>query len=150
MAFCSNCGAEVAQGSGFCAKCGKPAAQSIGGGAAAAPAQAPASSQSSGLNENVASLLSYLFIPAIIFLCIEPYNKNKTIRFHSFQSIGLGIVSIVGNIVLGMIPVIGWIILPFFGLAIFILAVYAAIKAYQGSKFNIPVIADQAEKMANQ
>lgn len=150
MAFCSNCGAEVAQGSAFCAKCGKPSGAAGATGAAAAAAPAPATTQSSGLNDNVAGLLAYLFIPAIVFLCIEPYNKNKTIRFHSFQGLGLGLVSIVGHIILSLIPFIGWVIIPFFSLAILVVAIIAAIKAFQGGRFNIPIIAGQAEKMANQ
>jgi uncharacterized membrane protein len=109
---------------------------------------APAQS-SGGLATNLASALSYLFIPAIIFLVMEPYNKDRTIRFHSFQALFLGVASIIGHIVLGMVPFIGWIILPFFSLAVFIVAVVAAIKAYQGSKIMLPVIGAMAEKQAN-
>ncbi len=147
MAFCSNCGANIAEESGFCSKCGKPVGQGAGGGAATAAAPA---ATSAGLAENVASALCYLFIPAIIFLCIEPYNKNKTIRFHAFQDLGLAIISIVGHIILGMVPVLGWVLMPIFSLLIFIVAVICAVKAYQGGKFKIPVVGEQAEKMANQ
>jgi uncharacterized membrane protein len=109
---------------------------------------APAQS-SGGLATNLASALSYLFIPAIIFLAIEPYNRDRTVRFHAFQGLFLGIASIVGHIVLSFIPIIGWIIMPFWGLAIFILAVIAAVKAYGNSKFKVPVLGDMAEKQAN-
>jgi uncharacterized membrane protein len=109
---------------------------------------APAQS-SGGLAPNLAGALSYLFIPAIIFLAIEPYNKDRTIRFHAFQGLFLGLASIVGHIVLSFIPILGWILMPFWGLAIFVLAVVAAVKAYGNNKFRIPVIADMAEKQAN-
>jgi hypothetical protein len=34
----------------------------------------------------VAGMLAYFtIIPAIIFLLIEPYNRNRFVRFHSFQ-----------------------------------------------------------------
>jgi uncharacterized membrane protein len=144
MAFCSGCGAQMADGATICAACGK--GQSVGGGAAAAPA----ASQSGGLADNVAGLLSYLFIPAIIFLVMEPYNKSKFIRFHAFQGLFLGLASIAGHIVLGIIPVLGWFILPFFSLAIFIIAVIAAIKAYGNQKWMIPGIGPLAETQANQ
>ena len=144
MAFCAGCGAQMADGATVCAACGR--AQSVGGGAAAAPAPA---AQSSGLNDNVAGLLAYLFIPAIIFLVMEPFNKNKFVRFHSFQAIFLGVVSIVGHIVLTIIPIIGWIILPFFSLAIFVLSIIAAIKAFQNQKWSIPGIGPMAEKQAD-
>jgi uncharacterized membrane protein len=135
--FCSGCGAQMADGATVCAACGKSQVAA----AAAAPA-------ASGLNDNVAGLLAYFFLPAIIFLVVEPFNRNPFIRFHAFQGLFLGLVSIVGHTILSFIPVLGWIILPFFSLAIFILAVVAAIKALQNQKWHIPVIGDMAEKQA--
>ena len=143
MAFCSGCGAQLADGATVCAACGK--GQSVGGGAAAAPAAA----HSGGLQDNIAGLLAYLFIPAIIFLVMEPYNKNKFIRFHSFQGLFLGLVSFVGHIILSFIPFIGWALIPLFSLAIFILAIVGMVKAYGNQKWKIPVIGDMAEKQAD-
>jgi uncharacterized membrane protein len=38
--------------------------------------------------DNVAGMLAYItIIPAIVFLVMEPYNRNRFIRFHSWQSI---------------------------------------------------------------
>ena len=54
------------------------------------------------------------------------------------------------HMVLGMIPFFGWALLPFVSLAFLILAIIGAVKAYQNQRFNIPIIAPQAEKMANQ
>jgi uncharacterized membrane protein len=137
--FCSGCGAQMADGAVVCGACGKSQASAA---AAAAPA-------ASGLNDNIAGLLSYLFIPAIIFLVMEPFNKNNFVRFHAFQGLFLGLVSIVGHTVLTIIPILGWIILPFFSLAIFILAVVAAIKALQNKKWQIPIIGPMAQKQAD-
>ncbi len=134
----------MADNAAACPACGKAAAQSVGGGAAPAPAQT-----TGGIQDNVAGLLAYLFITAIIFLVIEPYNKNKFVRFHSFQAIFLGVVSIVGQVVLTMIPILGWIILPFFALAVLIIAIVAAVKALGNQKWKVPVIGDYAEKQAN-
>ena len=80
---------------------------------------------------------------------MEPFNKNKFVRYHSFQGLFLGGVSIAGHIVLTIIPIIGWIILPFFSLAIFIIAVVAAVKAFQNQKWMIPVIGEMAQKQAD-
>jgi uncharacterized membrane protein len=110
---------------------------------------APSSSASSGLSTNVAGLLAYLFwIPAIIFLVVEPYNKDRLLRFHSFQSLFLGIATMVIYTILS-ITFIGLILVPFVMLAHLILAIVGAVKAYQGQKFNIPVLAGLAEKQAN-
>ncbi len=124
-----------------CPACGKGAGQSAGGGAAAAPA-----AQSGGLQNNLAGALAYLWIVAIIFLLIEPYNRNKFVRFHSFQALFLGLVSIAGHIVLGIIPFVGWVILPFVSLAIFVVAVICAVKAYGKQEFKLPVLGELAAK----
>ena len=141
MVYCSGCGTQVADGVSVCPQCGK----AVGSTASTA---STASAQGGGLTDNVAGLLSYLLIPAIIFLVMEPYNRNSFIRFHAFQGVFLGVASIAGHIVLSLIPVIGWVILPFFSLAIFILAVVGAIKAFQGKKWHVPVLGDLAEKQA--
>ncbi len=139
--FCASCGAQMADTATTCPACGKGAGQSAGGGAAAAPAQ-----QAGGLQNNLAGALAYLWIVAIIFLLIEPYNRNKFVRFHSFQALFLGLVSIAGHIVLGIIPFVGWVILPFFSLAIFVVAVICAVKAYGNQEFKLPVLGELAAK----
>src|SRR6266403_937885 len=143
MAYCSACGKQVADGVAVCPACGK----SVAGGAPASVAGG-STATSGGLDQTIAGLLSYLFIPAIIFLAMEPYNRNPFIRFHAFQGLFLGLASFVGRIVLIFIPVIGWMILPFYELLIFILAVIGAFKAYQGNKWHAPLIGDLAEKQA--
>jgi uncharacterized membrane protein len=48
------------------------------------------------------------------------------------------------------IPIIGWIINIFIGLAMFILWIVLMYKAYHGEKFKLPIVGDFAEKQANQ
>ena len=144
MAFCSGCGAEIGENAVACPRCGR--AVGTGGSVGAAPPSAT----SAGLDENIAGALSYFFIPAIIFLVVEPYNRNRTIRFHAFQGLGLALASFVVHVVLSMIPFIGWALMPFVSLAFLIVAIFGAIKAYQRGRLNIPIISPQAEKMANQ
>jgi uncharacterized membrane protein len=50
--------------------------------------------------------------------------------------------------VLVAIPVIGWILLPFVGLGILILAIYTIIKALGGVRYQIPFIGKYAAKTA--
>lgn len=161
MAFCSQCGADVT-GVTFCAKCGAPVegAAPSGGEAAAAPpppgagAQA-ASSAGAGSQDNVMGALAYVtIIPAIIFLVIEPYNKNPFVRFHAFQCLffaGVMITLNIANMILGLVPFIGFLtivssmLIFFAGIAVWALLVF---KAYSGEKFKLPVIGDLAEKQA--
>jgi uncharacterized membrane protein len=104
---------------------------------------------STGLEENVASLLCYIlgWVSGIIFLLLE--TENKIIRFHAIQSIIVfGIITIV-DIFIWLLPypvdrTLNWII----GAIAFILWVVLMYKAYQGEKYKIPVAGDQAEKLA--
>lgn len=157
MAFCSKCGASVAEGAAFCASCGAPAGgasgsgSSIGGGAPADP----------GLTANVAALLTYILTPvtAILFLVLEPYNRDKFVRYHAFQSLFLGIAWVVlaialsvATAILGMIPVVGWIIgmllWPAFLLLMFVVWIIAMFKAYNNERFALPVIGKMAAQQA--
>ena len=100
--------------------------------------------------DNLVGLLAYItIIPAIIFLVVPPYNQSRFVRFHCFQCIFLCVGLIAISIGLGFIPVIGWILSPFVGLAGFIAALVAAMKAYGNQTWKIPVIGEFAEKQAN-
>jgi uncharacterized membrane protein len=131
--FCESCGKDMPDDAAFCPYCGK----ATGAGQA---------EQSTVLPSNLAGALAYLWIVAIIFLLIEPYNKDKFVRFHSFQALFLGLASIAGNIVLTVFPVLGSALVPLWSLLIVVLAVVAAVKAYQNQTWRIPVIGDFAEK----
>lgn len=152
---CSSCGAELLENAAFCPKCGKATAvQGTIGGAAAAPSTSASATPTTatagtGLQDNIAGLLAYLVIPAVIFLVVEPYNRNRFVRFHSFQAIALWVVCVVLNIVIGMFPIINIFLLPLLGLAELILGIVCMIKAYQNQYFKLPVIGEFAEKQAN-
>ncbi|MFY9561461.1 MAG: DUF4870 domain-containing protein [Terriglobales bacterium] len=144
MAFCPNCGSQMPAGAAACPNCA--------GGSPQAAAPAPAA----GMADNIAGMLAYLLIPAIVFLVLEPYNKNRFIRFHSFQCIFLAIAFTVLGVGLGIIaqiPFLGWAVLfllwPLIGLGELILWIILLLKAYQGQMFKLPVIGDMAEKQAN-
>lgn len=172
MVFCPNCGAQV-EGR-FCAKCGTAVAQPAPGAGptyAAGTAGAPpppnayatgATATAGGMTDNVAATLCYVltFITGGIFLLIEPYNKNRFVRFHAFQAIFFGLAWFVINIVLsivlnilvhiiGAFALIGLVVWPVLGLAMLGLWIFLMVKAYQGQKFMLPVIGPLAEKQAN-
>jgi uncharacterized membrane protein len=145
MAFCSVCGAQTPDGSTVCPACSR----------SGAPAARPAQAAAGGLTDNVAGMLAYVtIIPAIIFLVIEPYNKSRFVRFHSFQSIFFAVAWTVFWIALtfvGMIPVLGWLtilIWPLLGLGGLVLWIILLLKANQGQMFKLPIIGDMAEKQA--
>ncbi len=112
------------------------------------------------LPETVAGALAYLtFIPPIVFLSRPPYNRNRFLRFHSFQSILLcGAVLVVflllriASFILPVVPLIG----PLFVVLAWVVAVIAMVviwlvvivKALQGESFELPVLGNLAERLA--
>lgn len=103
-----------------------------------------------GLSQNAAAAVAYItIIPAIIFLVLEPYNKIPFVRFHSFQSICLGVVAIIVDLILTVIPVFGWILLPFVGLAFLAIWIYTVLQAYKGNWFKLPGIGNFALTQAS-
>jgi uncharacterized membrane protein len=162
MAFCASCGTQIADNAAFCPNCGKAAGHTSGAGASSAPAPAPAPSAgytapaaapAAPMAENVAGMLAYFtIIPAIIFLLIEPYNRNRFVRFHSFQCLftcGALIVLHIGLSVLSYaLPLIMFPIWGLLGLAEFALWILLVVKAYQHQMFKLPIVGDLAEKQA--
>jgi uncharacterized membrane protein len=150
MAFCNMCGAQIADGTTTCAACaGRIPAAPV----AAAPAQ--------GMADNVAGMLAYItIIPAIIFLVMEPYNKNRFVRFHAWQNIFLHAAAVVLWIALmiltvaaSVVPIVGHLIVMLLGLVVwvgfFVIWVILLMKANQGQMYKLPMIGDLAEKQAN-
>jgi uncharacterized membrane protein len=162
MAFCASCGAEV-QGK-FCAKCGAPSGAPAAGAPIGNPPLAPSASGPSAtasIDENVVAALCYLVgvLTGVLFLVIEPYNRNPVIRFHAFQSIFTWIAAIVVGMVLSTVsyifvavPFIGWIIYILlwtaFSLGVLALWLFLMYKAYNKERLVLPVIGAWAEKQA--
>jgi uncharacterized membrane protein len=168
--YCPNCGAEV-QGR-FCAKCGTavnagsvpssgpspeitPGAQPYSAGPTGAqPFSAPAAS-AGGITQNVAGALCYVgfVLTGVVFLALAPYNQNKFIRFHAFQSIFLTAAWIISHVLeAAMVSFLPW---PLIGLISMIVTLgligawlVCMFKAFNNERFKLPVIGDLAEKQA--
>ena len=137
------------------------------------PAQPAAPATGSGLDPKVAAALSYIWIVGLIFFFIE--KENRFIRFHALQSIMFGIANSVIMAVLAVVAVIltfafsiggavvgggigfavqllvwvVWLIFWLFVLVFLVGLVFAAVKAYQGQKFKLPIIGNMAEKIVD-
>ena len=149
MPFCSNCGTAV-EGR-FCAKCGTPVGE-----AAAAPtgaASLPPPAVNAGLADNLAGALCYLglLVTGILFLVLEPYNRNRAVRFHALQAIFLNIAWIVvwfaASVVFGVIHA-GLFLSPVIWLAFLFLWIYMTVVTYQGKTVVLPVIGPLAQQQA--
>jgi uncharacterized membrane protein len=86
---------------------------------------------------------------------VEPYNKNRFVRFHAFQSLFFAVAWTALWIALSIvahIPILGWLtvlIWPLVGLAGLVIWIMLLLKANQGQMWKLPLIGDMAEKQAN-
>ena len=145
---CPRCGIQMPDNTAFCPGCGWNTAQPVLG-------------TTGGIRDNIAAALAYLtFIPAILFLVVEPYKKNRFIRFHAFQSIFLTLTAVVAGLVLkllflilSLIPLLGHLLLLLISVIAFlgcvILWLVLMVKALQGEMFRLPLIGDLAERQAS-
>jgi len=97
---------------------------------------------STGLEENVAGFFCYLlgFITGIVFLVVE--KQSSFVRFHAKQSTITFLVLFVISLILGWIPVVGFLIVMF-SLVLWLLLM---IKALQGQRYKLPIIGKMAEE----
>ena len=122
------------------------------------PPQAPPPAAGQGLTSNSAAAISYItFIPAVLFLVMEPYNRDRFVRFHAWQCIALTVVWVGVKILFSVFALVGlhfvlfglWTLLTvavFFVLFVFWLI--ALIKASQGQWYKIPIVGDLAASFA--
>jgi uncharacterized membrane protein len=154
MPFCPSCGAAV-EGK-FCAKCGTPMSGGApGAGPSAAPPPSAGAPAASELAPNVAATLCYIpiWIPAILFLVLAPYNRDKAIRFHAWQSLFLHIAWVVAWMVLRVVlTTVSWTLAytlsSLLSLGGIVLMLVLMLKTYQGQKIVLPVLGPLAEKQA--
>jgi uncharacterized membrane protein len=103
---------------------------------------------STGMDANLAALLSYLlgFITGIVFFILE--KDSKYVKFHAMQSILVSVAIMIVNFILGLIPILGWILAFLISVASIILWIVLMIKAYKYTWFKLPVIGEIAEKQS--
>ena len=125
------------------------------------------SKSSTGLDENIAALLSYVFgwVSGLIFFLIE--KDSRLVKFHAMQSILLNASALVIGIVLwvawvivaimfamisetmaSLVSVLFGLVIMVFYLGLLLGVIFCLIKAYQKHYFKLPVIGNFAEKFS--
>lgn len=131
------------------------------------PVQTGPGKSSTGLDENIAALLSYVFgwITGLIFFLME--KDSRLVRFHAMQSILLSVLVGVVSVALWILLFIVFMIaaqvsgalttlLSLFSVLIWVVFflvvaagwIFCLVKAYQGQHFKLPVIGNMAEKFS--
>ncbi|WP_317890238.1 DUF4870 domain-containing protein [Paenibacillus sabuli] len=106
------------------------------------------SRSSTGLDPKVAGLLCYagIFVTGIIFLVLE--KESRFVKFHAMQSIVVFGALTVINLILGLIPFLGWLASLVLTPLSFILWIVLMLMALQGKWFKLPYAGDYAEQQA--
>lgn len=147
---CPHCAAQMPQGAAFCPGCGRsmhpePRAQGKVG----------------PLPESIAGGLAYFsLLPAILFLLLEPYRRNRFVRFHSFQclfawaaAVILGGLTRLACMLLFLIPVMGPLLVSIVVVVLALAAIFIwlvlTVKALQGEWFRLPILADFADRYSD-
>jgi uncharacterized membrane protein len=106
-------------------------------------------------NDRIPGALAYLtFIPALVFLFMEPYQKRTFVRFHAVQSLFFWAAALV-FVLLGLLAsMFGWLFLwlltgTLIGLAIFFTWLLLSIKALQGEWFSLPLLGPFAAQLGS-
>jgi uncharacterized membrane protein len=121
-----------------------------------------------GLSPNAAALISYLWIPITSIIVLVTEKENRTVRFHAFQSLFLGLgvfaFTIILSIIIGILTLVAGAVSPYAGIIVSVLSllvwmviaiallglwILCLVKAYRGEMYKLPIVGSQAEKMVN-
>ncbi|HZE64588.1 MAG TPA: DUF4870 domain-containing protein [Pyrinomonadaceae bacterium] len=131
-----------------------------------------------GLDPKVAAAISYIWIVGLIFFFIEKENKfvrfhaMQSILFGIANSVIMMVLAIVATILTVVFTIGGaaaatatgsggvgglasllvgliWLIFWLIAMVGLVGLVFAAVKAYQGQQFKLPIIGNMAEKIVN-
>ncbi len=99
-----------------------------------------------GIDQNLEALLCYVlgWITGIVFLFLE--KKNEYVRFHAMQSLVTFLALFIITIVIGWIPILGWLVSFLISIVGLILWLLLMVKAYQGELYKLPYAGDFAEE----
>ncbi|HTY54751.1 MAG TPA: DUF4870 domain-containing protein [Candidatus Binataceae bacterium] len=131
---CPRCHAQVPIGATTCPVCNSPLTDK---------------------SSNVIAALTYLLgvVTGVIFLYLEPYDRDEYVRFHARQSIAFSVAWFALNIIAGVfiavlpgpLSAILFLFERLLNIAFAVAWIYLMYQAYIGNRFRLPVLADWVE-----
>ena len=90
-----------------------------------------------------------LLVTGILFLLLEPYKRNRRVRFHAFQSIFVNVAIIVLWVAISLFArSLALLLSPLFLLVCLFLWVFLIWKALQNQTVILPLVGPMAAKQA--
>lgn len=86
-------------------------------------------------NKTMAGLAYFIF-----FLPLLTAPESKFAKFHANQGLLLFILVVGGNFVLGMIPILGWLLMIPFGILSLVLGIMGLMNGFNGKAKELPLI----------
>lgn len=158
VAFCPGCGLRMWVPGREVKKTATSSRETIAPDVTISTATTPAPGAPIPASDKLTAALAYMtFLPALVFLVVEPFKRKRFIRFHSFQSIYFAMAAVPVAIflrvlysVLTLIPVAGYL-LAWLTMAVAILGwgilwLVLLVKALQGETFRLPGLGGLAER----
>jgi len=147
---CPMCAAQMPASAAFCPGCGR-----------SMQIELPAKQTPDALRQNFLGAFAYVtFVPALVFLLVDPYRKNPFVRFHSIQCLLFWLVCVVLAVIVRLV-FLGLLFIPIVGplLAVLIVVVMALaavfiwivllVKAFQGERFALPLIGNLSDQYSS-
>lgn len=109
------------------------------------PAPPPAATPAATEDKTVA-IVSYLTIVGfVIAIVLHSSKKTKLGSYHLRQTLGLFLTGLATTFLM-IIPILGWILAPLIGIALFVLWIIGLIAAVNGQMKPVPVLGEQYQK----
>lgn len=90
--------------------------------------------------ESIKGIAAIGYIGLLFLVPLLMHPKSEYCVYHANQGLLLLIVAVVGSTILGIIPVIGWALMPLWTLAMIILVIIGIVNAVNGRMKPLPVI----------
>ena len=150
---CPDCAAQMPADAAFCPGCGRSMRPEAG-----VQGETSVDGKVGPLPVSLTGALAYFsFVPAIVFLFVDPYKRNRFVRFHSIQClllwgaiVVLAAVLRLAGLVVFLIPLLGPLLVAVVDVVVALAAVFLwvvlVVKAFQGEMFKLPLLGDFAEQ----
>lgn len=137
--FCTYCGNEVKGTAKFCTCCGaelKKSQASSGNTNSNSYSNTNSNTYQSDKKKSTtsdgAAIIAYItWIGFLVALILNANDKNEYVEFHLNQALVLNLFSLIG-----VIPVIGWII----DIVVWVFRIMGIVNAYRGNEEPLPII----------
>ena len=89
---------------------------------------------------NIGGIFVSFIVPLVIFLIKK--DQSKFAAYHALQAMVFHVAILIGYLISGalMVVIVGFVLLPMIGILSLVFSIIAAIAAYRGEWYEIPVV----------